>query len=90
MEQVIELARVHGWMSYHTLDSRGSSQGFADLALAWPSGRERRLLCRELKTEHGRVSPDQEWWMHALKAGGADVGVWRPSDWERIQAELAR
>jgi hypothetical protein len=45
---------------------------------------------RELKTEHGKVTPAQENWGDWLRLAGVDWGVWRPADLRsgRIQREL--
>lgn len=88
-EGVLKLARFHGFtLRYHTRDSRGSAPGFPDLVLANPA--TRRVLYRELKTNKGRVSPDQQAWLDGLTACGMDAGVWRPNDLDtgRILAEL--
>lgn len=76
---VLELAQLHGFeLAYHTHDSRRSAPGFPDLVLV--SSRRGRVLFRELKTDVGRISPQQRAWLTGLTAGGADAGVWRPAD----------
>lgn len=76
--QVLALARVHGWLAYHTHDSRKSVKGFPDLVLVHPA--RRLVLWRELKTWRGRVTPEQQAWLDALTDAGEDAGVWRPAD----------
>ncbi|MFG1776639.1 VRR-NUC domain-containing protein [Micromonospora sp. NPDC049048] len=85
MSLVRDLATRIGLRCYHTHDSRRSDAGWPDLAIVG-----RRLLLRELKTETGRVRPEQQEWIDDLGRAGADVDVWRPSDWRsgRIAAEL--
>ncbi|WP_142133358.1 VRR-NUC domain-containing protein [Arthrobacter sp. SLBN-83] len=86
---VMELASLHGYeLAYHTHDSRRSAPGFPDLVLVSP--KRARVLFRELKTDVGRVSPDQRKWVDGLTAAGADAGVWRPADLVsgRVVAEL--
>lgn len=102
---VVGLAGFYGWRDYHTLDSRGSKRGFPDLVLVRPP----ELLFVELKTDTGRLSTEQEDWMHDLRAvvdaidaalflvaGGIDdpprieAHVWRPRDWEAVEARLSR
>lgn len=86
---VLKLARFHGFtLRYHTHDSRRSAPGFPDLILVNPGAR--RVLYRELKTNKGRVSPDQREWLDGLTACGMDAGVWRPNDLDdgRVLAEL--
>ncbi|MEW6583441.1 MAG: VRR-NUC domain-containing protein, partial [Actinomycetota bacterium] len=48
-DQVVDLARLRGWLVYHTFDSRHSAAGFPDLILA----RGDRLVAAELKTQRG-------------------------------------
>lgn len=86
---VLKLARFHGFaLAYHTHDSRRSAPGFPDLVLVNP--RTGRVLWRELKTNKGRVSPEQRAWLDGLAAAGMDAGVWRPNDLEAglVIAEL--
>ena len=86
---VLKLARFHGFaLAYHTHDSRRSAPGFPDLVLVNPP--TGRVLWRELKTNKGRVSPEQRAWLDGLTAAGMDAGVWRPNDLDTglVVAEL--
>ena len=64
-----------------------SVKGWPDWAIRGPRG----VLFRELKSQRGRVEPEQREWLDALAASGADVDVWRPADLlsDRIATELA-
>lgn len=64
----------------------GDGKGFPDLVLVGPGG----ILYRELKTDVGRLKPEQVVWIRTLKAGGADADVWREADMHsgRIEREL--
>jgi len=75
--KILKLARMTGWLSYHTWDSRKSQPGFPDLVLV----RRERLVFAELKSEKGKLTPAQVEWNEALKATAAEVYVWRPADW---------
>lgn len=80
---VIDLAHLRGWKVMHTRPawSKGhmatplqGDPGFPDLVIA------RRFyvtLFVELKTEKGKLTPDQENWRLALPGWH----LWRPSDW---------
>ena len=91
---VIDLARLCGWKVAHFHDSRrqvgqkmvgdADAKGWPDLVLA----RRYRLLFRELKTNKGKVTLEQDQWIMALEQGGVNVGVWRPEDWVKIEEEL--
>jgi hypothetical protein len=69
---------------FHDGFSRRSEAGFPDLVLV----RDGRLLFRELKTATGTLSEAQRRWIAALELAGADVRVWRPGDWDEIEATL--
>ena len=87
---VIELAKLHRWLVYHTFDSRRSDPGFPDLTMV----RDGRLIFAELKTEKGRLTGDQAHWLHELgkviEPYQRHVAryVWRPADWREIEEVL--
>jgi len=86
-QTVLDLAKLTGWKSYHTHDSRRSEAGFPDLVLA----RDGRLVAAELKTASGLVTESQRGWLEALAlCPGVEVFVWRPSDWSTIEQALRR
>ncbi len=85
MAEVVALARRHGWLVFHTTDSRKSQAGFPDLVLL----RGNRLIVAELKTATGKLGADQKTWIEAFAAAGAMACVWRPGDWSAIAALLA-
>ena len=83
--QVVELAELTGWRTYHTYDSRNSHPGFPDLVLV----RAPRLIFAELKRERGRVAAAQREWAEDLEAcPGVEYYLWRPSDWDEIKQVL--
>ncbi len=88
-DRVIHEAKFSGWHYAHFRPAQTEKgwrtamqgdKGFPDLVLA----RGGVVILTELKSEKGRVTPDQEYW---IKAAGAQV--WRPSDWATIQKVLA-
>lgn len=75
--QVLQLARLAGWRFYHTHDSRRSTPGFPNLVMVRPPV----IVFAELKTQAGKVRPEQRDWFDAL--GGCETAgtrLWRPSD----------
>jgi hypothetical protein len=94
--KVIEAAGYYGWMVAHFRAAQtqigwrtpvaANGKGFPDLVLAKPG---RAVLFRELKSEKGRLSPEQVVWGDVLEHAGADWAVWRPSDWPLVEAVLS-
>lgn len=86
-------ARELGWHDYHTFNSYRSSKGFPDLILA----RGLHLVVAELKSEKGKVTPEQEMWLDWWRTFGdaiigrprVDVFVWRPADLDEAYRFLA-
>lgn len=61
------------------LKRAGVKRGVPDLCLPIPKGDYHGLYI-EMKTEVGKTSPDQDWWIEQLKMQGYYVGVchgWR-------------
>jgi hypothetical protein len=83
---VIDLCRWLGLAYFHDHDSRRNRAGFPDLVVCGSSGH----LFRELKTEAGRLRPEQLDWLSRLTQGGADAAIWRPTDLAsgRVKSEL--
>lgn len=79
------LAKSTGWLTYHTLRSKGSRSGYPDRTLV-----RERVVFAELKAEKGKLSDDQRDWMTALAKAGAEVYLWRPSDLDEIGQLLGR
>ena len=93
--QVLALAKMTGWRTAHfrpAMNARGDwrtpvagdGKGFPDLLLV----RGGKLLAVELKTDRGTLSPEQREWRDALLAAGVDWRLWRPRDWDAIEATL--
>lgn len=92
--RVVDTAHLYGWRVVHyraALSRSGryrtplqGDQGAPDLLLA----KQGRVLLVELKSDTGRLGPGQAEWATAI---GPDLyRLWRPRDWDQVQAELAR
>ena len=86
--QLVELAGYCGWLCYHTHDSQRSAPGFPDLALVRPP----RLVFAELKSEEGRIRPEQRTWLEALTGctQAPESYLWRPRNLQEVQKILTR
>lgn len=96
MRQVMEFAQLMGWETFHPRPARTldgwRTPGSGSMAKGWPDlvlVRDGRLIFAELKTDTGRLTASQD------RVGGilnevAEYHVWRPSDWEWVQAALER
>jgi len=71
---VVSLCKALGLLRYHTYRSTRSPAGFPDEVVVGPNG----MIYRELKSQTGKVSGEQQKWLDGLRAAGQDVGVWRP------------
>lgn len=76
LSHVRAVARGLGLRAYHTHDSRRSEPGFPDLVIVGREG----IIYRELKTQKGRVRPEQNQWITDLIRAGQNAGLWRPAD----------
>ena len=96
---VIDLARTLGWTCLHHHDSRrqagvhpdGTAALIGDQDAAgmpdWLFIRERHFFA-ELKRERGQLTSQQTHVIGALGKAGAEVYVWRPSDWPDVVVAL--
>jgi hypothetical protein len=82
---VMRVAKMLGWLCYHTFDSRRSASGFPDLVLV-----RERVLFRELKVGKNKLSQSQELWRDSIMDTGGDWAEWRETDMDDIVADLSR
>lgn len=101
---VMALAELSGWETLHvrtsmqggrflTATTGTMARGWPDLVLIHRS--RQRLLFIELKSDRGRLTPDQSRVLSVLWSlvegparEWAEVHVWKPSDWPAIEAAL--
>ena len=83
-EYIIELAGWRNWTVVHINDSRAQrATGLPALLMI----RRPRIVWAELNREPNAGGPKndppaiQQGWVEELKACGAEVYLWRPSDW---------
>lgn len=77
----------HAWTEkgYRT-PVQGDGAGFPDLVIVT---RLRTILYRELKSDTGRLTPEEQFWLDLLREAGQNAGIWRPRDLDLIRYELA-
>lgn len=83
-QQILDLAKLRGWKTYHPYDSRHSTAGWPDVTLV----KDGRLIFWEVKSAKGRVSEEQAQWLVALALTGCEARVVRPADWDYIVEAL--
>ena len=83
--KVNKLARTLQWRIYHNPDSIRCEAGFPDLVLV----RHSRLIFAELKRQKGKLSDEQGLWLNNLLFSGAEVYIWKPSDWNNGLIQMA-
>jgi VRR-NUC domain len=94
LAQVLELARLCGWLCAHFRPARtnrgwrtavqGDGAGWPDLLLA----KGERLVVAELKVARRKLTAAQQQWLTAFRRAGVPAYVWRPEAWDEIQAVL--
>jgi hypothetical protein len=83
---IMQFAKLHGWWAMHPYDSRRTERGWPDLVLIRPP----EFVLVELKTDKGRVSPEQRHVLDMLDGCGVEAWIWRPKDERDAFARLAR
>jgi hypothetical protein len=84
--RIVRLARLRGWLCYHTWNAKGSEPGFPDLVLVRPG----RLIFAELKTVRAKTTMAQQRWLSLLahSVDGVETYCWRPQHWDDIDHML--
>ena len=81
--QVNAYARALGFDVYHTLNSRGSEEGFPDTVIAKPG----RMVVCELKVKATPTAAQLKW-LDYFRSVGIEAYLWRPADWSEIERAL--
>lgn len=76
---VVAEAKRNGWLVFHVYYSQKSNPGFPDLWLA-----KDRIIHVELKTETGKLTPEQLRFRDAILAAKGEWYLWRPGMWKEI------
>lgn len=95
--KIVDLAHTFGWRVAAFRPARTKhdewvtpvkydGKGWPDLVLVHP---EHGVLFREIKSDRGTLTPEQRVWCAALGQAGANVAIWTPRDWDRIQQVLS-
>ena len=90
MSQIIQVARLHGWITYHTFYSRRSPEGFPDLAVVRPELGRGDVYLWEVKSRTGKVNMAQQLWLNALDGKRITAGLVRPADFADLAHLLQR
>lgn len=97
LQQVIDLARLRGWLVTHFRPAQNRRSVWATHLAGDPGSpdliavKAGRVVVAELKSERGRISPEQHVWLEAWRAveQGSQrvvrVFLWRPGDWPEIE-----
>lgn len=83
-QRILDYCQLRGLLVFHDHDSRRNNPGFPDLVIVGQHG----VVFAELKTDTGKLRPDQETWLTALHHAGAIAVIWRPSMWEQVRTRL--
>ena len=83
-QHIVTAARDQGWLVQFHWKSIHSPKGFPDLTLV----RGPHLMFAELKTMKGKLTPDQERWLAALREAGQHAFVWKPDQLQSIYEML--
>jgi hypothetical protein len=98
MEQIIAIARSHGWRVAHFRAAKvgtrwmtpvhADGKGFPDLFMVrWTTGHR---LCAEVKIKGNTKTPEQQQWLSDMELAGIPAYTWYPSrsDWLELNRVL--
>lgn len=87
--QIVDLAHTFGWAVAHFRPAKtakgwrtpvgADGAGFPDLVMVRIKEGQRIILYVELKSQEGKVTPEQKQWLDLLNGS-----VWKPSDFNLI------
>jgi hypothetical protein len=93
--QILDLAHLLGWRHMHARRSigRGGKWTTATNVTGWPDltmwhEKQHRVMFVELKTETGKLDPEQIEVLNSLSRAGQEIYVWRPSMFDEIRKVL--
>jgi hypothetical protein len=81
---IVQAARYAGWRVFWTWNSMHSPKGWVDLFML----KGGKALAYEVKTEKGRIRPEQLECLALLQAAGIPARIVRPADFDEVLAEL--
>ena len=85
LNNIVKLARLSGWLVYHTYDSRRSEKGYPDITMT----RHGRIIFAEVKREGEAPTVEQTIWLKTLAENeNIEVYLWYPSEWENVESIL--
>jgi hypothetical protein len=74
----------HGWRTAVSADG----SGFFDLVMVNPV--RFRVIYAELKSETGKLSPEQKEWADAMLKAGQEVYCWKPNQFDEVAKILQK
>jgi len=86
--RVIQALRVAGYAHYHTYNSIRSVKGFPDLICIHP--KRKRLIAIEVKTDTGKLTPEQSEWLTLFSMCGVETWLLRPSQFEEFWESIRK
>lgn len=87
-DAVTQCLWLHGYLTYHTHDSRRSQPGFPDIVAVHP--KTGYVWVGELKSTTGKVTDAQQEWIDAFQAGGIDADVYWPDHLDIIITRIKK
>lgn len=91
-DSIAYVAKLYGWTVAHFRPARTAAswatavaydgKGFPDLVLVHPL--RKLVVFAELKSDTGKLAPEQIRWADDLVLAGAEHHVWRPVNWPTI------
>ena len=96
-DMISDLAHLCGYKVAHFRKARkkdgswitpvsADGKGWPDLILC--NDKRKSVIVTEIKSEQGKVTPEQQDWIDRLSQCGIETHVWKPSQWDEIVLKL--